>query len=134
MAEALLRDLFGDRYEVYSAGTNPTSVNPFAIEVMKEIGIDISKHQSKSLKEFLNREFDVVVTVCDSAKESCPFFPFGKRYIHKGFEDPSRFQGEREEILAVFRRVRDEIKEWIEKTFGGDGENSEDANIYEFKI
>lgn len=122
MAEGILKSLYGEKYEVYSAGTDPTNINPFAIEVMEEIGIDISKNRSKSIKEFLNMEFDLVVTVCDSAKESCPFFPGGKRYIHKSFEDPSQFKGEEIETLAVFRRVRDEIKDWIEKTFG---ENSE---------
>ncbi len=118
MAEGILRALYGERFEVFSAGTEPKDVNPFAIKVMEEIGIDISKQRAKSVKEFLGEEFDLVVTVCDHAKESCPFFPGGKIYAHKGFEDPSQFRGDEEEILSAFRRVRDEIKDWIEKSFG----------------
>lgn len=119
MAEGLLRALYGDRYEVYSAGTQPTEVNPYVIRVMAEIGIDISDHRSKSVEEFLDQEFDYVITVCDHAKETCPFFPGGKEYIHKGFDDPSSFSGSEDERLDFLRRVRDEIKEWIEETFGG---------------
>ncbi len=122
MAEGILRALYGERFDVFSAGTEPKDVNPFAIKVMKEIGIDISKHRAKSVKEFLGEEFDLVVTVCDHAKENCPFFPGGKRYAHKGFEDPSQFRGDEEEVLSAFRRVRDEIKEWIEKSFGEESE------------
>jgi arsenate reductase len=129
MAEGILRTLYGDKFEVFSAGTEPTNVNPFAIEVMKEIGIDISKQRAKSVKEFLGEDFDLVVTVCDHAKESCPFFPGGKRYAHKGFEDPSQFKGNDEEILSGFRKVRDEIKEWIEKAFG-EGDIFNDSNFF----
>jgi len=118
MAEGILRTLYGDRYEAYSAGTQPTKVNPYAIKVMSEIGIDISNHRSKSAEEFRGKEFDYVVTVCDNAKEACPFFPGGKTYLHKGFKDPSEFKGNENEIVAEFRRVRDEIKRWIEETFG----------------
>jgi len=117
MAEGILKFLYGDKYEVFSAGTNPKDVNPFAVEVMKEIGVDISKNRAKSVNEFLGEEFDFVVTVCDNAKENCPFFPGGKKYIHKSFEDPSQFKGDKEEILNFFRKVRDEIKDWIEKNF-----------------
>jgi arsenate reductase len=85
---------------------------------MSEIGIDISHHRSKSVGEFLETKFDYVVTMCDNAKESCPFFPGGKRYLHKGFTDPSVFEGTEEEKLRIFRRVRDEIKDWVIKTFG----------------
>ena len=120
MAEGLLKALYGDKYEVFSAGTHPTRVNPYAIEVMKEIGIDISNHYSKSVNEFLGMKIDYVVTVCDSAKEECPYFPGGKAYIHKSFEDPSSVVGTHEEKLEVFRKVRDEIKKWIEKTLGED--------------
>jgi len=88
MAEGLLKHLFGDKYEVHSAGVHPTRVNPYAIEVMREKGIDISGQKSKSIEEFRGKDFDLVVTVCDDAKESCPFFP-GKKVIHKGFEDPA---------------------------------------------
>ncbi len=122
MAEALLRALYGDKYEVFSAGTDPRNLNPFAIAVMEEIGIDISKHRSKNVKEFLGEEFDLVVTVCDQAKESCPFLPGGKKYIHKGFEDPSNFKGDDKEVLSAFRKVRDKIKNWIEEAFGEKGE------------
>jgi len=118
MAEGILQTLYGDRYEAYSAGTQPTKVNPYAIKVMSEIGIDISNHRSKSAEEFRGKEFDYVVTVCDNAKEACPFFPGGKTYLHKGFKDPSEFKGNENEIVAEFRRVRDEIKRWIEETFG----------------
>lgn len=133
MAEGILKSLYGERYEVFSAGTEPTNVNPFAIEVMREIGIDISNHRAKNIKEFLSERFDFVVTVCDHAKESCPFFPGGKKYMHKSFEDPSQFKGNREETLNFFRKVRDEIKDWIEKTFGGVGEIPEDFNSHELK-
>lgn len=118
MAEGILRALYGDRYETYSAGTQPSKVNPYAIKVMSEIGIDISKHRSKSIEEFQGTEFDYVVTVCDSAKEACPFFPGGKKYIHRGFSDPAEFQGKEDEIIAKFRSIRDEIKNWIAETFG----------------
>jgi len=118
MAEGLLRSLYGERYEVYSAGTQPSGVNAYAIKVMAELGIDISTHRSKGVNEFCGMKFDYVVTVCDHAKETCPFHPGGKRYLHKGFENPVEFRGTDDEILAGFRRVRDEIKHWIEKTFG----------------
>lgn len=117
MAEGFLRYLYGDYYESYSAGLEVTEVNPYAIRVMMEVGIDISKHRSKSIEEFRGMVFDYVVTVCDSAREKCPFFP-GKKIIHKSFEDPAEFIGEEEEKLNVFRRVRDEIKDWIIETFG----------------
>ncbi len=119
MAEGILRYFFGDKYEVASAGTVATKVNPYAIEVMKEIGIDISSHRSKSIEEFRGRIFDIVVTVCDHAKETCPFFP-GRKVFHKGFEDPAQAKGSREEILEKFRQVRDEILAWIKENFGPD--------------
>ncbi len=119
MAEGLLRALYGDHYEAYSAGSEPSSVNLYAIKVMEEIGIDISTHLSKSVEEFRGMKFECVITVCDHAKEACPFFPGGKKYLHKGFYDPSEFNGREEEKMAVFRRVRDEIRSWIERTFGG---------------
>ncbi len=118
MAEGLLNHLYGSIYEAYSAGTSPSGVNPFAVKVLKEIGIDISKNKSKSIKEFEGMKFDLVVTVCDSAKEECPYFPGGKEYIHKSFPDPSAYKGSEEEKLEFFRKVRDEIKKWIEETFG----------------
>ena len=117
IAEGLLKAIYGERYEAYSAGTKPSSVNQFAINVMKEVGIDISKHRSKSVEEFLNMELDYVVTVCDNAKETCPFFPGGKKHLHQSFTDPSSFTGNDDEILEGFRKIRDEIKKWIEETF-----------------
>jgi len=117
MAEGLLRALYGDRYEAYSAGTEPGVVNPYAVRAMAEIEVDISGHRSKSVEEFRGMKFDYVVTVCDHAKETCPFFPGGGEYFHKSFEDPSRFSGTESEIAAGFERVRGEIKGWIEKTF-----------------
>ena len=116
MAEALVNALHGDRYKAYSAGTEPTSINPYVIKVMSEIGIDTSKQKSKSIKEFQEKRFDYVVTVCDHAKETCPFFP-GKKVLHKSFADPSKFQGNEEQTLKQVKQVRDEIREWIEKTF-----------------
>ena len=117
MAEGLLRALHGNRYEVFSAGTEPGRVSPYAIKVMAEIGIDIGAHRAKSLQEFLNQKFDYMVTVCDHAKESCPYFPGGKKILHQSFEDPSTLTGSEEEIIAGFRRIRDEIRRWIEEEF-----------------
>ncbi len=118
MAEGLLRALYGDRYVAYSAGIQPSKVSPYAIKIMAEIGIDISNHHSKSINEFRDMKFDYVITVCDNAKETCPFFPCGKKYLHRGFNDPSEFKGKEDEIIVKFRCVRDEIKGWIEKMFG----------------
>ena len=117
IAEALLNALYGDKYKSYSAGVTPTTVNPYVVKTMAEIGIDISGNRSKSIEEFRGENFDYVVTVCDGAKETCPFFP-GEKIIHKEFEDPSKFTGSEEEILKQVRRVRNEIKEWIKETFG----------------
>jgi len=117
MAEGLLRAFRGDLYEVHSAGTEPGGVNPCAVRVMAEIGIDIGSHRSKHVDEFRETVFDCVVTVCDHAKESCPFFPGAAKTIHKSFEDPSAFTGSAEDVLAGFRRVRDQIRDWIEKEF-----------------
>ena len=117
MAEGLVNALYGEHYEAHSAGTEPSQVNPLAIRVMTEIGIDISDHHSKGVEQFLDQEFDYVVTVCDHANETCPFFPGGKERIHNGFQDPSAQDGTEDEKLAVFRRVRDEIRRWIEEAF-----------------
>jgi arsenate reductase (thioredoxin) len=117
IAEGLLRTLYGNRYEAYSAGIEPSSVNPYAVEVMKELGIDLSAYRSKSIEEFRGIMFDYVVTVCDHVKEACPFFP-GKKILHKKFDNPSMFDGSLEETLVMFRRVRDEIKDWVIDTFG----------------
>jgi len=117
IGEGLLRALYGDRYETYSAGTKPTRVNPYAIRVMKEIDIDISSQSSKSVDEFCAKKFDYFVTVCDHAKETCPVFPGARKYLHQDFEDPSAFKGSEEEVLATFRRVRNEIMDWVKETF-----------------
>lgn len=117
MAEGLLKTLYGDSYDVYSAGTEPTTVNPYAIRVMAEIGIDISSQRVKSVEAFLGMNFEYIVTVCDHAKETCPYFPGSGKNLHQSFADPSQFKGTDAEIIAGFRRVRDEIKDWIEKTF-----------------
>jgi arsenate reductase len=116
MAEGLLNAFYGDKYEGYSAGVTPTRVNPYVVKSMAEIGIDISRNRSKSIEEFRGENFNYVVTVCDSAREACPFFP-GEEVIHKSFDDPSRFKGSEEEILKQVRRVRQEINEWIKSRF-----------------
>jgi len=113
MAEGLLKHDAGDRFEVESAGTKPGRVRPEAIAVMKELGIDISGHRSKHVNEFQGQSFDYVLTVCDNAKESCPVFPGQTKRIHKAFEDPAAFQGTEAERLALFRRVRDEIRDYL---------------------
>ena len=118
MAEGLLRSMYGDRFEVFSAGTNPWRVNPFAIEAMKKAGVDISSHRSKSIDEFMEVEIDYAVTVCDNAKESCPYFPEAKVLLHHSFSDPAALMGGDEEILAEFERVCDEIRVWIEEAIG----------------
>ncbi|MCM8765830.1 MAG: arsenate reductase ArsC [Candidatus Omnitrophica bacterium] len=113
MAEGFLRHMAGDRFEVFSAGVKPTQVNPLAIKVMAEVGIDISKHRSKSVSEFIGQNFDYVITVCDNAKQTCPVFPGKYEKIHWSLEDPAQAQGTEEEKLAVFMKVRDKILENI---------------------
>ena len=134
MAEGLLRHLYGEKYEVFSAGSNPTQVNPFAIKVMAEIGVDISNQTSKSIEEFLNMEIDLVVSVCrSSAKLMCSLcssptvmgrpeiirttIPGAKHYLRHGFNDPSEVEVSDEEKLNAFRRTRDDIKKWILERF-----------------
>jgi arsenate reductase (thioredoxin) len=117
MAEGLLNALYSIKYEAFSAGTKPSSVNPYAISAMAEISIDISKNRSKGIDEFQGKKFDYVVTVCDNAKEACPFFPGTKENIHKSFDDPSSIRGSDDNKLTAFRRCRDEIKDWIKKSF-----------------
>ena len=134
MAEGLLRHLYGDKYEVFSAGTNPTSVHPLAIKAMAEIGIDISKQYSKNIDVFGDVDIDLAVTVCrSSAKTNCvlcssplimgrPEIVYSKlhktkQYLLHGFNDPSDVEGTEEERLAAFRKIRDEIKDWIIEEF-----------------
>jgi arsenate reductase len=113
MAEGLLRHLAGDRFSVESAGVEPSHVRPQAIEAMRELGIDISGHRSKSVDEFAGREFDYVITVCDNAGERCPVFPGRTERVHWSFDDPAEAVGDEETVLTVFRRVRDEIREGL---------------------
>jgi arsenate reductase (thioredoxin) len=108
MAEGLFRRLAGDRYEVYSAGTEVTRVHPLAIEAMREVGIDLTGHRSKLIEEFKPEDLDLVITVCDNAREACPVLP-GVEMLHWGFEDPSAASGDETARLAKFREVRDQI-------------------------
>jgi arsenate reductase len=143
MAEGLLRHFYGEKYEVFSAGSNPTQVHPLAIKVMAEIGIDISKQTSKSIEEFRSKNIDVVISVCKSnAKIVCPIcsspvfldrpeivsteLPKAKHYLHHAFDDPSEVEGTDEEKIEAFRRVRDEIKKWILESFGRSIESLQD--------
>ncbi len=114
MAEGLLRDIAGDRFEVFSAGIEPTRVHPLAIKAMAERGIDISKQTSKSASDLLSEHFSYIITVCDDAKEKCPTFPGVAVRLHWPFEDPAKATGSEEEQLEVFRKVRDQIKDRIE--------------------
>jgi arsenate reductase len=109
MAEGLFRQEGGDAFEVFSAGTKPSTVRPEAIAVMNEMGIDISGHRSKSVDEFAGRQLDYVITVCDHAKESCPIFPGETKRLHWPFEDPAAVQGSEDERKAAFRKTRDQI-------------------------
>jgi len=111
IAEGLLRDLAGDRFEAMSAGTEATHVRPLAVRAMAEIGVDISAQESKTLERYLKEPFDCVITVCDDANEACPFFPGAKSRLHWSFGDPSKAEGSEEERLVVFRSVRDGIKD-----------------------
>lgn len=118
MAEGWLRHLAGDRFEVASAGTRPAGLNPHAVQAMAEAGIDISSHRSKPADDFAGRQFDYVITVCDSARESCPVFPGPGKRLHHSFEDPAAAPaGER---LAVFRKVRDQIRAYLEEFVGNE--------------
>ena len=118
IAEGYMKARYGDRYEVSSAGIEATWVHPLAIEVMKEIGIDISGHRSKPVEEFFKERFDIVVTVCDEAAKVCPFIPGAGEVINQNFPDPSVYQGSREDVLSGFRSLRDQIIRWIDLNFG----------------
>jgi arsenate reductase len=117
MAEAWTRLLKGDQFEAYSAGVQPKRIDPRAIKVMAEAGVDISGQKAKDVDAFGNMEFDYVITLCDNALESCPYFPAKTKLIHKGFEDPPKraeTAGNEEEATAHYRRIRDEIKAFVE--------------------
>ena len=114
MAEGLLRHDAGDRFEVFSAGVDPAvRVRPEAIQVMQELGIDISGHRPKHVNEFAGQHFDYVLTVCDNARETCPIFPSNTVTIHESFKDPAAFHGSEQEQLEMFRRVRDQIRRYL---------------------
>jgi arsenate reductase len=117
MAEGYLRAKYGDKYEVFSAGTRQSRVSTRAIAVMKEIGIDISGHQSKTLDTFKGVPIDLAITLCDNARSVCPVVPSAKKTIHHGFPDPHLTPGTDEEILGGYRRVRVEICAWIDTEF-----------------
>ena len=109
MGEGLLRSLSKGAVEVHSAGTHPSCVNPLAIEAMKEVGIDISTHRSKSVEEFAGQHFDALITVCDNARETCPVFPGAPERLHWSYPDPAAAEGNHEEKLRAFRGVRDDM-------------------------
>jgi len=109
MAEGYCRHVAGEKFEALSAGIDPATLNPLAVEAMREIGIDISRQTSKDVRDFLGTHIPYVITVCDSARERCPIFPAVFKFLHWSFDDPAAAQGSHDEKLAVFRRVRDEI-------------------------
>ena len=115
IAEGYLRYYAKDKAEVFSAGIESHGVNPKAITVMKEDGIDISKHTSNNIREYHNINFDYVITVCDNAKEQCPVFPSKAKQFHHNFPDPAKATGTEDEIMQQFRKVRDEIKKFCEE-------------------
>lgn len=117
MAEGLLKHITQSKYDIYSAGTKPSIVRPEAIKVLAEIGIDISENRSKSVEEFVNEKIDYILTVCDNAKEDCPYFPAKTKVIHHSFEDPAEVSGEAETRLRAFRKIRDEIERYFENDF-----------------
>jgi len=117
MAEGLLKHIRQNEFEVFSAGTKPSIVRPEAVKVLAEVGIDISKNRSKSVDEFTNQNIDYVLTVCDNAKESCPYFPAQTKLIHHSFADPAEVEGDEETRLSAFRRVRDQIQEYLSGSF-----------------
>ncbi len=117
MAEGLLKHITVGEYEVFSAGTKPSIVRPEAIKALKELNLDISENRSKSADEFAGQEIDFVLTVCDNAKESCPHFPAKTKVIHKAFDDPAAVEGNEEERLKAFKKVRDEINMYFADEF-----------------
>lgn len=129
MAEGLLRHADGEHFEVESAGTHPAGVNPLAIEVMAEAGMDISAHRSKSVTEMEGRTFDYVITVCDHARASCPVFPGSARKLHWNIPDPGSATGSRDQLLPVFRSIRDLLADHIKRlTTPKDEDDAQDAN------
>jgi len=123
MAEGLLRAKYGEYFEVFSAGTRLSRISPYAILVMHEIGIDISNQYSKTLQQIEDEEFDVAVTLCDRARDTCPVIHCAKKQIHRGFSDPHFSQDSNGDILDGYRRIRDEISTWIGETFNPEKRN-----------
>jgi len=123
MAEAYLQEFGRGLLDVYSAGTEPHGINPYTVKVMAEDGLDIANKESKSVDRFLSQNFDYIITVCDKARENCPYFPGRGKRIHHSFDDPAAVSGTDEEILREFRRVQNEIKNWarefVQNEFGG---------------
>jgi arsenate reductase (thioredoxin) len=119
MAEGWLRHLAGDHFEAHSAGTQATLVRPLAIQAMREVGVDISGQESKTLDRYINQPWDYVITVCDDANEACPYFPGGKRRLHWSLPDPSKAIGTTDQQLAIFRRVRDDMRARVEQLVEG---------------
>jgi arsenate reductase len=119
MAEGYLRHVAGDHFEPLSAGIDPKGLNPLAVVAMHEIGIDISKHRSKDVKEFLGQPIQYVITVCDNARERCPIFPLTYKFLHWSFNDPAAVEGSHDEKLRVFRQVRDELRRRIDEELVG---------------
>ena len=117
MAEGLLKHICQNEFEIFSAGTKPSIVRPEAIKVLAEIGIDISNNRSKSVDEFTNQDIEYVLTVCYNAKENCPYFPAQIKLIHHSFADPAEVKGDEETRLSAFRRVRDQIREYLSSSF-----------------
>ncbi len=118
MAEGWLRHLYGGRYEAFSAGARPGSLDPLAVDVMAEVGVDISGQRSKGIEETLDYYFDLIVTLCDSAREQCPIYPGATRVEHEPFDAPSEGDGTHDETVERFRKVRDMIRAYIERRFG----------------
>ena len=115
MAEGLMRHFRGDEFEVFSAGVEPKGVHAQAIEAMKEIGVDISRQQSKYVDDLLIKEFDFIITLCAHAAQNCPVFSGKGVRLHQGFSDPAAFQGKEQDVLEAFRKVRDELKQFIRR-------------------
>ena len=118
LAEGLLRARHGERYQAFSAGTEARGVHPLAARALAEVGIDPARQSSKTMDDLGDRDFDVVVTVCDAAREACPYLPARDRNLHHGFRDPSAVEGTEAERLGAFRAVRDEIAAWLDAEFG----------------
>lgn len=123
MAHGWLAHLGGDAVEVCSAGTQPKGIHPLSIEVMREAGVDLSQHTSDHVDQYLEQDFDAVITVCDHAQEACPAFPGAKRVVHHAFDDPDDKTGKKsvEQLRPTFVRVRDEVRDWCRGFLEGEG-------------